>query len=188
MRQPEAPANESAGAPAAGGHPAARVFHLLFKGTAALFYILGGLLPWKKSFTIQFTILLLLLVLDFWTVKNVTGRLLVGLRWWNDVSENGEGWRFEALGEGQRAVNSIDKWWFWVGLAANVAIWLLFGFFTLLRWDWLLVCVLALVLGVANLYGYFKCSREAKKMLSDYAQNATRSALNSTLQAAINRV
>jgi hypothetical protein len=27
----------------------------------------------------------LLLAFDFWTVKNVTGRLLVGLRWWNEV-------------------------------------------------------------------------------------------------------
>lgn len=26
-----------------------------------------------------------LLAFDFWTVKNVSGRLLVGLRWWNKV-------------------------------------------------------------------------------------------------------
>lgn len=33
-------------------------------------------------------------------VKNVTGRLLVGLRWWNEGnSETGNAWRFEALGE-----------------------------------------------------------------------------------------
>ena len=28
---------------------------------------------------------MLLLALDFWTVKNVSGRLLVGLRWRNEV-------------------------------------------------------------------------------------------------------
>lgn len=33
-------------------------------------------------------------------VKNVTGRLLVGLRWWNDGnSDSGEAWRFESLAE-----------------------------------------------------------------------------------------
>lgn len=33
-------------------------------------------------------------------VKNVTGRLLVGLRWWNEGnSETGEAWRFESLAE-----------------------------------------------------------------------------------------
>ena len=34
--------------------------------------------------------------MDFWTVKNVTGRLLVGLRWWNHVDEDGKShWVFE---------------------------------------------------------------------------------------------
>jgi hypothetical protein len=33
-------------------------------------------------------------------VKNVTGRLLVGLRWWNDGNnETGDAWRFESLAE-----------------------------------------------------------------------------------------
>jgi hypothetical protein len=32
---------------------------------------------------------------DFWIVKNVTGRLLVGLRWWSDTDEKGnEVWKF----------------------------------------------------------------------------------------------
>ena len=31
-----------------------------------------------------FIIVVVLSAFDFWTVKNVTGRLLVGLRWWND--------------------------------------------------------------------------------------------------------
>ena len=36
--------------------------------------------------------------MDFWTVKNVSGRLLVGLRWWNDVDEAGQNhWRFESF-------------------------------------------------------------------------------------------
>jgi hypothetical protein len=36
-------------------------------------------------------------------VKNVTGRLLVGLRWWNEGnSETGNAWRFESLAEVRR--------------------------------------------------------------------------------------
>jgi hypothetical protein len=35
--------------------------------------------------------------MDFWTVKNVSGRLLVGLRWWNEIKEDGESvWVFES--------------------------------------------------------------------------------------------
>lgn len=44
-----------------------------------------------------FITVILLLAFDFWTVKNVTGRLLVGLRWWNRVKEDGTSeWVFES--------------------------------------------------------------------------------------------
>lgn len=33
--------------------------------------------------------------------KNVAGRLLVGLRWWNEVTDEGSNWRFETLEEVQ---------------------------------------------------------------------------------------
>lgn len=39
---------------------------------------------------ITFIFVIILSALDFWTVKNVTGRLLVGLRWWSDYDEKGE--------------------------------------------------------------------------------------------------
>ena len=44
-----------------------------------------------------FLTVILLLAFDFWTVKNITGRLLVGLRWWNKVEEDGTStWMFES--------------------------------------------------------------------------------------------
>jgi len=39
----------------------------------------------------------MLLAFDFWTVKNISGRLLVGLRWWNEINEDGtNSWLFES--------------------------------------------------------------------------------------------
>lgn len=32
-------------------------------------------------------------------MKNVSGRLLVGLRYWNEVTDEGSNWRFESLEE-----------------------------------------------------------------------------------------
>ena len=32
-------------------------------------------------------------------VKNVTGRRLVGLRWWNEANDSGSAWRFESAPE-----------------------------------------------------------------------------------------
>ena len=44
-----------------------------------------------------FLTVILLLAFDFWTVKNVTGRLMVGLRWWNKVEDDGTStWVFES--------------------------------------------------------------------------------------------
>jgi hypothetical protein len=36
-----------------------------------------------------FVIITIFAAMDFWTVKNVTGRLLVGLRWWSEIDEQG---------------------------------------------------------------------------------------------------
>ncbi len=70
--------------------------------------------------------MVLLSALDFWTVKNVTGRLLVGLRWWNDFDEKGkEIWRFESYDKDFQA-NTIDKSFFWTSQYASSATWAAF--------------------------------------------------------------
>jgi hypothetical protein len=51
----------------------------------------------SKSFIASFVTVILLLSMDFWTVKNITGRLMVGLRWWNYIDDNGiSHWVFES--------------------------------------------------------------------------------------------
>lgn len=76
-------------------HPWVAFFHLFFKAAALLTYGFG---TWFSSnFVLIFVICILLLAMDFWTVKNVAGRLLVGLRWWNEIKEDGESvWVFES--------------------------------------------------------------------------------------------
>ena len=60
------------------------------------FYILSAL--FFDSFVIIFVVTVLLAALDFWVVKNVSGRILVGLRWWNEINDEGESiWKFECL-------------------------------------------------------------------------------------------
>ena len=57
----------------------------------------------SASFVNVFVVCVLLLAFDFWTVKNVSGRLMVGLRWWSEVQEDGsQHWRFEAQEVGLR--------------------------------------------------------------------------------------
>lgn len=82
-------------APRKYNRPYVTLFHLLFRCIAIAFYIFCG---WFiDSFITSFVFVVLLLSADFWTVKNITGRLLVGLRWWNYVDDQGEShWVFES--------------------------------------------------------------------------------------------
>lgn len=69
---------------------------LLFQAGALAFYILSSL--FFNSFVIIFVVTVFLAALDFWVVKNVSGRILVGLRWWNEINDLGESvWKFESL-------------------------------------------------------------------------------------------
>lgn len=76
-------------------HPYVVFFHLFFRAASIVTYMLCG---WfSDSFISSFVMVVLLLSADFWTVKNITGRLLVGLRWWNYVDDDGKShWVFES--------------------------------------------------------------------------------------------
>ena len=82
-------------------HPWAAFFHVFFRTSALLVYLFCSL--FTDNFVLVFVVVVLLLAFDFWTVKNVTGRLLVGLRWWNEVKEDGTNvWIFESRQVGIR--------------------------------------------------------------------------------------
>jgi hypothetical protein len=47
-------------------------------------------------------------------VKNISGRILVGLRWWNEVTEEGEShWKFESLDVEVRAAHLSNRMPHW---------------------------------------------------------------------------
>ncbi len=77
-------------------HPLASFFHVLFKASAIVVYLLLSSVI-SGHFIELFLTIVLLLSVDFWVVKNISGRLLVGLRWWNKVEEDGTSvWVFES--------------------------------------------------------------------------------------------
>ena len=41
----------------------------------------------RLGYISTFVIVILFLSMDFWLTKNLSGRLLAGLRWWNHVDE-----------------------------------------------------------------------------------------------------
>ncbi|MCJ8739440.1 hypothetical protein PDJAM_G00047200 [Pangasius djambal] len=154
-------------------HPLASFFHLFFRVSAILVYLLCELL--SSSFIGCMVTIILLLSCDFWTVKNVTGRLLVGLRWWNQVDENGKShWVFESRKETSRKiVSSSESRIFWLGLIVCPILWVFFVFSTLFSFKikWLAVVIMGVVLQWANLYGYVKCKVGGGTNLKNMATN-----------------
>ena len=90
---------------------------------------------------------MLLLATDFYYLKNIAGRRLVGLRWWNEVdtSTGDSHWVFESQnrsgadgqggGGGGGAVqqNMTDKRFFWLALYAQPALWVVLGVLAVLK-------------------------------------------------------
>lgn len=160
-------------------HPATAFFHLLFKTLALLVYVFGSWIT--SSFIFIFVICIILLAFDFWTVKNVSGRLLVGLRWWSYVKDDGATeWLFESL-EDTAELTALDSRLFWGALYVTPLCWLLFFIVALLRLqiEYLPLIIAALVLSGANILGYMKCSASAKnKMQSMLDQGMKQGALS----------
>jgi hypothetical protein len=90
-------------------HPGIVFFTLLFKIGSIVSFLFLNLFLGNEALT--FIIVVILSAFDFWFVKNVSGRILVGLRWWNEVKEDGsEVWIFESDHEGKKIFkNSFFK-------------------------------------------------------------------------------
>jgi Eukaryotic protein of unknown function (DUF846) len=175
-------------------HPMVIIFHIIFKALALVLYMCGRwLIPSGKSgeagskFITLTVACILLLAADFWVVKNVTGRLLVGLRWWNKVENETTTWIFESA-ESQ-TINAFDRKVFWTVLYATPVIWIfLFGFGLFrMTFSWLIIVIMALALGGANVYGYYKCSTDQKarfqQMMQSGAQQGAMAMISSSMMS-----
>ncbi len=137
-------------------HPIAVFFHLLFRTSAVVVYILS---TWFfSSFISIFVVMIVLLSMDFWTVKNITGRLLVGLRWWNHVDEDGKShWIFENrkvinqtnLANSSSIESTVEVSLFWTSLFAVDVIWAVFFLIALLTFSfkWMVGAICCRCLG-----------------------------------------
>nr|XP_047129054.1 Golgi apparatus membrane protein TVP23 homolog B-like isoform X1 [Hydra vulgaris] len=155
-------------------HPYASFFHLFFRTSALIFYFIFNFIT--SSFITGFVVIVLMLSIDFWVVKNVTGRLLVGLRWWNYIDEDGNSqWIFEARkkkkkGELSKTIPTESRL-FWLGLLIFPIFWafLLIVALASLKLQSILIVLVAIILTSANLIGYVKCKKDAGKDMKSMA-------------------
>ena len=76
-------------------NPVACLFHIAFKGASIFSFLFLNAFINEEILT--FIIVVMMAAFDFWTVKNITGRLLVNLRWDSHIDQFGnEIWVYES--------------------------------------------------------------------------------------------
>ncbi|BEI86109.1 hypothetical protein CcaverHIS002_0603960 [Cutaneotrichosporon cavernicola] len=131
--------------PAANSHPAALFTLYLFRSAAIAVYVLCGL--FTDNYVLSITVVVVLLSLDFWNTRNVAGRTLVGLRYWNEPA------------------NPIDAKMFWIALYAYPLGWIALLIVSILKFNisFLPIVLLALVFNLSNVVGFSYADRDAQK-------------------------
>jgi len=152
-------------------HPFICLFTFIFKIAAFIIYIIISFFTDQKG--LIYLSVILLGSVDFWITKNVSGRFLVGLRWWNEVKKDGkEVWIFESKNEKTEA--TADKSVFWTSLYVNGGGWailFLFKLITLSITNAIIAFTMLMFAGI-NLYGFFKCSKEQQGKLNKLGTKA----------------
>ena len=106
---------------------------------ASLLVYLFGLRLFTSNFVLIFIVTILLLATDFYYLKNIAGRRLVGLRWWNEVdTATGDSrWVFESADPEVRQINATDKRFFWIALYAQPVLWILLAVVALVSFQFI---------------------------------------------------
>ncbi|KAL8583285.1 hypothetical protein ACOMHN_043062 [Nucella lapillus] len=155
-------------------HRVAVFFHIFFRAAAILTYMMCEL--FSSSFITNFIIIILLLCMDFWTTKNITGRLLVGLRWWNYVDDKGEShWVYESRKgtAGSSQISATESRIFWLSIVVSQVLWVFFSIASLFRlnFKWFMVVVVGFLMNGANFYGYVRCKYGTRQKFTSVARN-----------------
>ncbi|KAI0651784.1 DUF846-domain-containing protein [Trametes meyenii] len=144
-------------------HPLVLFFLYFFRLAAITVYILCGF--FISNYVLSSVIVVVLLAMDFWNCRNVAGRRLVGLRYWNQVDDDGESyWVFESR-DPSRPANPIDSKMFWIAVYTFPLLWLALLIVSFLKFNlsFVPIVVLALVFNVTNAIGFTYADRDAKQ-------------------------
>lgn len=151
-------------------HPILCLLHLGLKLAAMFSYLFLYLIVSSQIYT--FISVITLLAVDFWTTKNVTGRVLIGMRWWNgeDDTEQ-EGWYFESY-DIKIDKSPVDSYVFWWGMIISAGFWGIMLMTKLIGFSlfWGMLVLIGFSLNATNLYGYYLCKQDHEEKLRNILQ------------------
>ncbi|KAI0432629.1 Golgi apparatus membrane protein TVP23 [Xylaria sp. FL1042] len=142
-------------------HPITLLSFLAFRVSSLLVYLFGVILT--DNMVLIFIITILLLAADFYNLKNIAGRRLVGLRWWNEVdpSTGDSQWVFESSEPGTKTINATDARFFWLALYSQPVLWVALAILAIiqLKFIWLPLVAIALALTITNTLAFSRCDK-----------------------------
>lgn len=168
-------------------HPFICFFTFIFKIMAFIEFIIISFFTKQKG--LVYLTVILMGAVDFWITKNISGRFLVGLRWWNEVKKNGkEVWIFESKNEKIDA--TVDKSIFWTSLYMNAGGWVILFLFKLITLSVTnaIISFTMLVFSGVNLYGFFKCSKDQQGKLSKLGSSVAKNVAKQQIRNMANQV
>ena len=100
----------------------------------------------------------------------------MGLRWWAQVDLDAPDgadetrWIFES--KENVKINKFDQNFFWLGLYVTPTVWIVFFILGLLKFNfgWLITVSFGIALNCANVYGYWRCSKDQKAKFQQMVQ------------------
>ncbi|KAH7104613.1 Golgi apparatus membrane protein TVP23 [Auriculariales sp. MPI-PUGE-AT-0066] len=143
-------------------HPVALFFLYAFRLAAVVMYMFSYYVI--DNYVAATVTVVVLLAMDFWNCRNVSGRTLVGLRFWNQVDEDGESyWVFESR-DPNRPANPIDSRMFWIALYSFPFLWVALLLLAVIKFNfsYIPIVILALVFNMTNVIGFTYADRDAK--------------------------
>eukprot|EP00347_Sterkiella_histriomuscorum_P017759 403348106 len=168
--------------------PGICLLHLIFKLAALVSYLLLNL--FINNLVMVYICVIVSSAFDFYVVKNISGRVLVGLRWSQYVDEQGkEHWVFLSSDQVQQN-DKINSRVFWFSSYATPAIWGLLFVWSILSFSPTnaIICVIAYLMAFTNLMAYIKCEKSHKSKISGYLFDQAKSRLSFSQLAKVGQI
>ena len=144
-------------------NPSVALMTVALKGCALFFFLFLNIFTSNQAFVM--VVVILFDAMDFWYTKNISGRILVGLRWWNTYNPQTqqEVWTFESKNEIKEA--NIDRNTFWLSLYGFTGAWIVLFIWECVMFNfvWGFLCLICLAIAGTNTYGFFRCSKLQQK-------------------------
>lgn len=146
------------------------LLHIIFKLIVMFLYMFMGLIV--TSTLTNFLTCFLCIIFDFWITKNISGRLLVGMRWWSELETDEDGnpkMTFESF-DVDMNFHTFDVNIFWWGMFMSAVFWSFMFVGKLLSFNflWGMLTFIGMVLSTSNLLAYYQCYRYHRNKMAHY--------------------